>query len=312
MGYVNLPADLQGIFQTLENRVDKLENAQRFTLPNVPVTVTAATGSGTTVTYTARNNFLAGQVVTVSGLAIGSGTSLNLVNVSIASATYSQFTVTNTTVGVSAGTGTAVAVATSITTNVGDPTYPRLGDQWLNMTNNTIGFVDARGGTGNILSTYGMKVTDTDTSLGSFTGTYQNLFTDGVKLTLAPYRTYRIDAVCAFQYIQSSVTAADITLGVYTGGSYALNDFIAIGGNNNNNTNISPNPFCDVISSTIGIFKTVATVSGIVRTGSTAATVYPYIYSSAANVNTPVSLAGSSLIVTSLGNSAGIQVGPWA
>ena len=312
MGYVNLPADLQGIFQTLENRVDKLENAQRFTLPNVPVTVTAATGSGTTVTYTARNNFLAGQVVTVSGLAIGSGTSLNLVNVSIASATYSQFTVTNTTVGVSAGTGTAVAVATSVTTFTGDPAYPRLGDQWLNMTNNTIGFVDARGGTGNILSTYGVKSTDSDTAIGSISTANQNLFADGLKLTLAPYRTYKVDAVCAFQYNQSSVTAAAVTLGVLPSSGGVFKDFVSVGANNNNNTNITNDAFCTITSSTIGIFQCAATITGIVRTGATALTIYPFASSTAANVNTPISLAGTSLMVTSLGNSAGIQVGPWA
>lgn len=61
--------------------------------------ITAATGNGTTVTYTAQNNFLPGQVVTISGLGISSGSSLNLSTVTIASASSTQFTVTNSTVG---------------------------------------------------------------------------------------------------------------------------------------------------------------------------------------------------------------------
>lgn len=71
--------------------------------------ITAATGNGTTVTYTATNTFSAGDIVTVTGLGIASGTSLNLVNVVVATATSSQFTVTNSTVGVSSGTGRAVS-----------------------------------------------------------------------------------------------------------------------------------------------------------------------------------------------------------
>jgi hypothetical protein len=72
--------------------------------------VTAATGSGTTITYTAANTFTAGQLVTITGLGVASGASLNLTNVTIATASSSQFTVTNTTVGVSSGTGTATGV----------------------------------------------------------------------------------------------------------------------------------------------------------------------------------------------------------
>jgi len=73
--------------------------------------VTAATGDGTTITYTATNTFTVGQLVTVTGLGITSGASLNLANLIIATASSSQFTVTNTTVGVSSGTGTATGTA---------------------------------------------------------------------------------------------------------------------------------------------------------------------------------------------------------
>jgi hypothetical protein len=69
------------------------------------VTVTAASGNGTTVTYTAVNNLSAGNVVSISGLGIASGSSLNLSNVTVATASATQFTVTNSTVGVASGTG---------------------------------------------------------------------------------------------------------------------------------------------------------------------------------------------------------------
>jgi hypothetical protein len=75
----------------------------------VAVTVTAAVGSGTVVTYTASNAFAVGDVVTITGLGTESGSSLNLSNVVIASVTSTQFTVNNTTTGVSSGTGTATA-----------------------------------------------------------------------------------------------------------------------------------------------------------------------------------------------------------
>jgi hypothetical protein len=66
------------------------------------VTVTAASANGTTVTYTANNNFSTGQSVSITGL---STAAFNLQNVSIASANTTQFTVT------SSATGTAVTGA---------------------------------------------------------------------------------------------------------------------------------------------------------------------------------------------------------
>jgi len=67
--------------------------------------ITAATGNGTTITYTGFNNFTVGDTVTIAGLTIFSGASLNLVNVTVATASSNQFTVTNSTVGISNGGG---------------------------------------------------------------------------------------------------------------------------------------------------------------------------------------------------------------
>lgn len=72
-------------------------------------TVTAAVGNGTTVTYTAENSFSPGQRVSISGLGVASGASLDLTDATVATATPTQFTVTNSTVGTSSGTGQATA-----------------------------------------------------------------------------------------------------------------------------------------------------------------------------------------------------------
>jgi hypothetical protein len=74
---------------------------------NQTAVITQATGNGTTITYTGFNNFTAGMKVTITGLTIFSGASLNMANVTVATASSSQFTVTNTTVGVSNGGGSA-------------------------------------------------------------------------------------------------------------------------------------------------------------------------------------------------------------
>jgi prepilin-type N-terminal cleavage/methylation domain-containing protein len=78
---------------------------------NASVTVTAATGAAGTVTYTATNTFSPGQTVTITGLGIASGASLNLTSVVINAATSTQFTVLNAAVGVSSGTGSALTTA---------------------------------------------------------------------------------------------------------------------------------------------------------------------------------------------------------
>ena len=76
--------------------------------------ITAASGNGTVVTYTAQNNFLPGQVVSITGLGIASGSSLNLTSVTIASATSTQFTVTNATVG-TATAAIGIALGNTVT-----------------------------------------------------------------------------------------------------------------------------------------------------------------------------------------------------
>jgi hypothetical protein len=75
--------------------------------PTQTATVTAATGAAGTVTYTAANSFTVGNLVTITGLGIASGSSLNLSVQTIVTASSTQFTITNATVGVSSGTGTA-------------------------------------------------------------------------------------------------------------------------------------------------------------------------------------------------------------
>jgi hypothetical protein len=63
--------------------------------------ITSATANGTTITYTARNNFVAGHSVTITGvISTGNtggtaGSGFNLTGATIATATSTQFTVTN-------------------------------------------------------------------------------------------------------------------------------------------------------------------------------------------------------------------------
>lgn len=46
MGFVNLPPSLQVIFSDLDSRLTKVENAQRFTMPNTPVLTSQPTITG--------------------------------------------------------------------------------------------------------------------------------------------------------------------------------------------------------------------------------------------------------------------------
>ena len=99
------------VFATSPTLVTPLSN----TLSAVPVasgltaSVTAASSSGGILTYIATNSFTVGRTVSVTGLGVSSGTTLNIAGMTIATASSSQFTVVNATVGVSAGTGTATA-----------------------------------------------------------------------------------------------------------------------------------------------------------------------------------------------------------
>ena len=74
------------------------------------VSVTAASASGTQVTYTASNSFTPGQVVSITGL---STAAFNLQNVTVYSATSTQFIVNSTVTGTAvtnSTTGVAAAV----------------------------------------------------------------------------------------------------------------------------------------------------------------------------------------------------------
>lgn len=78
-------------------------------------TVTAATGNGTTITYTAANTFAVGETVTITGLTTTTGSTLNKSNVVVATRSSSQFTVTNSTVGTATSTqsGKALHITTA-------------------------------------------------------------------------------------------------------------------------------------------------------------------------------------------------------
>ena len=93
-------------------------------LPTTTATVTAATGNATTVTYTAANTFSVGQIVSITGLTITTGSSLNLANQTITTASSTQFTVTNATVGTAAatqsGTATIQSAGNSVTITAGN------------------------------------------------------------------------------------------------------------------------------------------------------------------------------------------------
>ena len=117
----------------LGNNLDSSGNvAVDFVWGNLPIqpddergtsaVVTAASASGGTVTYTAVNNFSAGQNVSITGL---STAAFNLTNVTLATATPTQFTVTNaaTGTGVSGATATATVVAKNIGGGTGDKSW---------------------------------------------------------------------------------------------------------------------------------------------------------------------------------------------
>jgi hypothetical protein len=69
--------------------------------------ISAATGNGTTITYTAANSYTPGTVVSVTGLNVPA---LNLSNAVVATATPTQFTVTNTALGTATQSGYSVRI----------------------------------------------------------------------------------------------------------------------------------------------------------------------------------------------------------
>src|SRR5487761_2631913 len=125
--YMNIPSFWK-TYATSASAIDWY----RCTTVNTAV-VTAATGNGTTITYQSLNTLAAGQSVTITGLPITTGVSLNLTHVAVASASSTGFTVTSTKVGTSVGaTGTVyrTQILDQIGSNNGDyegvigfPTY---------------------------------------------------------------------------------------------------------------------------------------------------------------------------------------------
>jgi hypothetical protein len=87
----------------------------------VSATITTATGSAGTVTYTAPNNFYVGQVVSITG---NSQSALNLSSQTIVSASTTQFTITNAATGTgTGGTATVVTPTNSYTSVTAVPVW---------------------------------------------------------------------------------------------------------------------------------------------------------------------------------------------
>lgn len=74
-----------------------------------PYLITGISSNGTTVTFTAANDFVTGDTISIYGV---SPSGYNLSNATIASATSSQFTITNSTTGSFVSGGTAYKTKT--------------------------------------------------------------------------------------------------------------------------------------------------------------------------------------------------------
>jgi lysophospholipase L1-like esterase len=105
-------------------------NSFTFNTSAVPAqaSVTAATGDGTTVTYTADNTFSSGQIVSITGLTTVTGSSLNLSNRTIASATSTVFTVSTTTSGTATGTNATAAIQITVSSATANKTFYNTND----------------------------------------------------------------------------------------------------------------------------------------------------------------------------------------
>jgi hypothetical protein len=77
--------------------------------------VTAVSGNGTTITYTAANKFSAGDIIDVTGSNISG---YNLVTATVATASATQFTVTNSATGTNSASGVVAFTASSVTPNI--------------------------------------------------------------------------------------------------------------------------------------------------------------------------------------------------
>jgi hypothetical protein len=204
VSYVNLPESLQKIFTDLDERVLKVENSQRFTIPVVPVVITAASGDGTTITYTANNVFAPGQAITITGLSVASGSSLNFAIAIVASASYTQFTVTSPVIGVSSGSGQAIIYAPTVNgLNPNDPAYPRPGDMWINSQSNVLKFLDGFGSSRSVLAPYLAINTTTQTTASTSLDLFGQQYLEANKV-------YEIEALIGFGSTYSTNTVRTI------------------------------------------------------------------------------------------------------
>ena len=171
--------------------------------------ITAATGNGTTITYTAFNNFSAGQNVTIIGLGVSSGAALNFDNVVVAASpapTGSQFSVTNATVGVSSGTGSAYRTA--------------ILDQIGASNGNLIGSVS--------FPTYGAMIYDSDGCVDLTGGTASATQNSSGYIRLGAYSSkYGIELWVLGQNLANSLLANAIT---YASGTKTMHSYVTTTG----------------------------------------------------------------------------------
>ena len=87
----------------------------KSTTAALTATVTAASASAGTITYTASNAFLVGQTVSISGL---STTAFNISNAVITAATSTYFRISNAATGTAVAGALGTAILTSVTTDI--------------------------------------------------------------------------------------------------------------------------------------------------------------------------------------------------
>jgi hypothetical protein len=93
--------------------VDITESSSGYTYKTAAVT--AVSGNGTTITYTAVNTFSAGDVIDVTGSDISG---YNVTTATVATASATQFTVTNAATGTNTSTSVVAFTASSVTPNI--------------------------------------------------------------------------------------------------------------------------------------------------------------------------------------------------
>jgi hypothetical protein len=92
---------------------DITESSSSYTYKTAPVT--AVSGDGTTITYTAVNTFNVGDVIDVTGSDISG---YNVTDATVATASATQFTVTNSATGTNTSTNVIAFTASSVTPNI--------------------------------------------------------------------------------------------------------------------------------------------------------------------------------------------------